>query len=69
MMKAVNTAGTLISLRNWSTESIPVIPQRQSAQSGPHLLHPVRGQLIGRQKLVGNGGPTHRQERQNCNHA
>lgn len=31
MMKAVNTAGTLISLRNWSTESIPVIPPKDKA--------------------------------------
>lgn len=56
-MIAANTAGTLISLRNWSTESIAVIPQRQSGFASRALLHPLRDLLIGREKLVGNGGP------------
>src|SRR6186713_2737447 len=71
MMKAANTAGTLMNRRNWSTESIAVSPKTNCNDKAPSpatLLHPLRDVLIGRQKLIGNGGPAHREERQNRNH-
>lgn len=68
MMKTANKAGTLMKRRNWSTESIAVFPQRQTTKKTNHkptspaaLLRPLRDVLIGRQKLIGNGGPTHRE--------
>lgn len=66
-MKAANTAGTLMNRRNWSIESIAVVPQ-DKAPSPAALLHPVRDVLIGCQKLIGNGRPTHREQRQNRDH-
>ncbi len=67
MMKTANTAGTLTNRRNWSTESIVVSP-KDKAPSPVALLHPLRDVLVGGQKPIGNGGPTHGEKRQNGNH-
>jgi hypothetical protein len=72
------TAGTLISLRNWSTESIAVVPHDNRPEPRHHnkvnSIHPLRGLLIVCQKLVRVGGPGNREQRQNrddgqCLHA
>jgi hypothetical protein len=68
MMKAANTAGTLMKRRNWSIESIAVSPKTKTYTPAA-LFHPVRDVLIGRQKLIGNGGSTHREQRQDRNHS
>jgi len=68
MMKAANTAGTLMKRKNWSTESIVVSPKTKAPVPAA-LLHPVRDVLIGRQKQIGNGGPADREQRQKRNHA
>lgn len=65
MMKAANTAGTLINLKNWSKESIAIIPQDNVADLA--LVHDLRGPLIADEKLVGNGCSAHREQRQNRN--
>ena len=72
MMKAANTAGTLMKRKNWSTESIVVSPKTTAKTKAPSLaalLHPLRNVLIGRQKLIGNSGPADREQRQKRNHA
>ena len=66
-MKAAITAGTLMNRKNWSTESIVVSPKTMHPRSCA-LLHPLRDVLIGCEQPIGNGGPTHREERQNRNH-
>ena len=64
-------AGTLISLRNWSTESIVVGPQGnfKARAQGPRQkagsIRPLHGLLIACQKLVGVGRPGNREQRQN----
>lgn len=65
-MKVAITAGTLMNRKNWSTERIVVPPNTKRPARA--LLHPLRDVLIGRQKPIGNGGPAHREERQNGNH-
>lgn len=67
-MKAANTAGTLMKRRNWSIESIAVVPPKRQSAPPAALLHPLRDVLIGRQKLIGNGRSTHREQRQNRDH-
>lgn len=67
-MKAANTAGTLMKRRNWSIESIAVSPKTKTYTPAA-LFYPVRDVLIGRQKLIGNGGSTHREQRQDRNHS
>jgi hypothetical protein len=71
MMKAANTAGTLMNRKNWSTESIaipPRYPAKDEATSPAALLHPLRDVLIGGHEPIGNGGTAHREQRQNRNH-
>ena len=65
-MKAAITAGTLMNRKNWSIESIVVSPKTSAFARA--LLHPLRDVLLGSQKPIGNGGPAHREERQNRNH-
>ncbi|MGY8683083.1 hypothetical protein Q2941_35715 [Bradyrhizobium sp. UFLA05-153] len=64
-MKATNTAGTLISLRNWSTESICHPPKTTRLRQSCALLNPLHDLLIGRENLVGNGCPAQGEQRQN----
>ena len=66
-MNAAITAGALMNRRNWSIESIVVSPKDNAPRSCA-LLHPLRDGLIGCEQPIGNGGPTHREERQNRNH-
>ena len=66
-MNAAITAGILMKRKNWSTESIVVSPKTKLLRPCA-LLHPLRDGLLGCQKPIGNGGPTHREERQNRNH-
>jgi hypothetical protein len=63
--KAATTAGRLISLRTWSTESIASSPKSKckSARS----IRPLHGLQIACQNLVRVGCPGHRQQRQNRN--
>jgi len=65
MMNATNTAGTLISLRNWSTESICHPPKTMRLRQSCALLNPLHDLLIGRENLVGNGCPAQGEQRQN----
>jgi hypothetical protein len=56
---AATTAGRLISLKNWSTESISSVPQgnikgpTQTLTARGRSIHPLRGQVIACQKLIG----------------
>jgi len=73
------TAGTLISLRTWSTESIAVVPHfgkpaPQAPAKNTNSVRPLRDLLIACQKLVSVGRPGNREQRQNrnngqCSHA
>lgn len=60
--KAAITAGTLMNRRNWSIESMKVVPQ---GASGASSVRPLRRALIVREKLVGIGRPGHREQRKN----
>src|ERR1700730_17580469 len=68
---ATTMAGTLISLRNWSTESIVVVPQGNfkspsaEAAARRRSIRPLHGLLIACQKLVRVGRPGNREQRQN----
>ena len=52
---AATTAGTLINLRNWSIESIGIVPKNTSKANSVRPLH--RRLPIVREKLVGIGRP------------
>ena len=67
-MKAAITAGTLMNRRNWSNESIAVTPPWRRGASPEALFRRCRDVLLGGQKLVRNGGPAHREQRQNRDH-
>uniref|UniRef100_UPI00352AD20D hypothetical protein n=1 Tax=Salmonella sp. M175 TaxID=3240291 RepID=UPI00352AD20D len=45
-----------------------VIPPSDENASPAALLRPLRDALIGREKLIGNGRPAHREQRQNRDH-
>ncbi len=67
MMKAANTAGTLMNRKNWSIESI--CPPKDKNRPPPvALFRPLRDVLLRRQNPIGNGGSTDREQRQNRNH-
>jgi hypothetical protein len=63
---AAKIAGTLISLRNWSTESIAIVPQIQRFQKG-RSIPPLNGLTIVGQKLIGKSRPSNREQRKNRN--
>lgn len=56
---AATTAGRLISLKNWSTESISFVHQgnfkgpAQTLTARGRSTHPLRGLLVACQKLIG----------------
>jgi hypothetical protein len=50
---AATTAGRLISLKNWSTESISFQRPGANAHRKGRSTHPLRGLLVACQKLIG----------------
>jgi hypothetical protein len=64
--KAATTAGTLINLRNWSTESIVFAPKNAVANR-PGSIRRLRGLQIAGQNLIRVSRPGNREQRKNRN--